>query len=292
VKPSPAFVLPVDKPEGPTSHDVVQAVRRSLGVHRAGHTGTLDPFASGLLLVCIGKATRLAEYLSGLDKTYEAVARLGQRTDTLDREGELLEERAGWQTLDEALVAQSLERFRGTHDQVPPAYSAKKIGGEAAHRRVRRGERVELPPVAVTVHEMELASFDLPHIGLRIRCSSGTYVRAIARDVGEALGVGAHLVSLRRIAIGAFHVADALTSDRLGEADAVRGAAIDPLGALSHLPVVVADAGEAVRLTLGQSVPRARCTQEGIVAVAHEGVLLAVCECAGGMLLPRKVFAE
>jgi len=286
----PDFVLPVDKPEGPTSHDVVQVVRRSLGVRRAGHTGTLDPFASGLLLVCVGKATRLAEYLTGLDKTYEAVARLGQTTDTLDREGRMLEERSGWASLDEAGVEGALARFRGTLEQVPPVYSAKKVGGEAAHRRARRGETVELASATVTVHELELTSCDLPHVGFRVRCSSGTYVRALARDIGEALGVGAHLVELRRTAIGAFSVADALPYARLDDAAAVARVAVGPLAALAHLPCVAADADQAGRLTQGQAVP-AEASEEGLVAVAHAGALLAIGECVGGVLRPRKVFA-
>lgn len=289
--PGPDFVLPVDKPEGPTSHDVVQAVRRSVGVRRAGHTGTLDPFASGLLLVCVGKATRLAEYLTGLDKTYEAVARLGQTTDTLDREGRLVEERSGWAALDEAHVEEVLARFRGTLEQVPPAYSAKKIGGEAAHRKARRGETVELASASVTVHELDLTSCDLPLLGLRVRCSSGTYVRSLARDIGDALGVGAHLVSLRRTAIGRFGVSGALSLEQLADEGAVSRVAIDPLEAIAHLPRVAAGVEEAARLTHGQAVP-AEGRGEGLVVVSHEGELLAIGECADGMLRPRKVFVE
>jgi tRNA pseudouridine55 synthase len=289
--PGPDFVLPVDKPEGPTSHEVVQAVRRGRGVSRVGHTGTLDPFASGLLLVCVGKATRLAEYLTGLDKTYEAIARLGQSTDTLDREGRLLDERSGWVDLDESCVEDVLSRFRGALEQVPPAYSAKKIGGEAAHRKARRGEAVELAPASVRVHELHLTSFDLPHVGLRVRCSSGTYVRALARDIGVALDVGAHLVSLRRTAVGRFGVSGALTLEQLADADAVNRAAIDPLVAIAHLPRVAAGDDEAARLTQGQAVS-AEGRGEGLVAVAHEGALLAIGECADGVLRPRKVFVE
>jgi len=285
------FVLPVDKPEGPTSHDVVQAARRSLGVRRVGHTGTLDPFASGLLLVCVGKATRLVEYLTGLDKTYDAVARLGQSTDTLDREGELVEERSGWAELDEARIEAVLAAFRGSLEQTPPAYSAKKVRGEAAHRRARRGETVELTPCVVTIHALELTSVDLPHVGLRVRCSSGTYIRSLAHDIGEALGVGAHLVALRRAAIGRFDISHALGLEQLDDAAAVEAAAIDPLSALTHLPTYAADDADAGRLTHGQPVPVGEPTA-GLVAVAHGGALLAIGECADGLLRPRKVFAE
>lgn len=290
MKRASAFVLPVDKPEGPTSHDVVQAVRRGTGERRAGHTGTLDPFASGLMLVCVGRATRLVEYLTGLDKTYEAVVRLGQTTDTLDREGEIVEERGGWGELEEGRVASVLEGFLGTYAQTPPEYSAKKVGGEPAHRRVRRGERVALAPVQVTMHEVALTSFEPPHLGIRVRCSSGTYVRALARDLGEALGMGAHLVALRRTQIGRFDVAGAIGLEGLGDRGAVAAAAIDPLDALAHLPRVATDGANARRLAHGEPV-RFDAAPEGLVAVAHGGELLAVGMCQGGLLRPSKVFA-
>jgi len=286
------FILPVDKPEGPTSHDVVGAVRAALGRRRVGHTGTLDPFASGLLLLCVGRATRLAEYLSGLEKTYEAVARLGLTTDTLDREGEIQEERGGWTGLDRADVESALAPFRGLQRQVPPAYSAKKVGGEEAHRRVRRGETVELAAVPVTVHELELTSLDLPLLGFRMRCSSGTYVRALARDLGEALGVGAHLVRLRRTAVGAFRVGAAVPFDRLDHQETVAAAAIGPLEALAHLPEVSADDAGAALVSQGRPLTGVDEGLAGLVAVSHDGVLLAVAESRGGVLKPRKVFAS
>ena len=284
------FVLPVDKPEGPTSHDIVGAVRRSLGLRRVGHTGTLDPFASGLLLVCVGRATRLAEYLSGLDKTYEAVAKLGETTDTLDREGEVLRRRDGWVGLGPERIEEALAGLRGPIEQIPPAFSAKKVRGEAAHRRVRRGESVELGPASVTVHALELMSLELPLVGLRVRCSTGTYVRALARDLGETLGVGAHLVGLRRRAVGAFGVETAIGLDDLDDAEVVSRAAIEPLDALAHLPSFVADDTEAIRLRQGRAVDVVDGALEGLVAVAHGGELLAVGESAGGVLRPRKVF--
>ncbi|HSH74291.1 MAG TPA: tRNA pseudouridine(55) synthase TruB [Longimicrobiales bacterium] len=285
------FILPVIKPEGPTSHDVVRAVRRELGCRRVGHTGTLDPFASGLLLMCVGRATRLAEYLSALDKTYEAVARLGQATDTLDLEGQVVEERRGWEDLDRGRIEEALLAQRGEVKQVPPAFSAKKVRGEAAHRRVRRGEEVRLEPVAVTIGALELTSLELPLVGLRVTCSSGTYVRALARDIGEALGVGAHLVRLRRTAIGPFGLDAALTLDHLSDARAVAEAAIAPLSALGHLPKVVLGDRESDRLVTGQTVRVVDDGHRGLVAVAHRGSLLAVGESAGGLLRPRKVFA-
>ncbi len=286
------FVLPVDKPEGPTSHDVVSMVRRRLVRRRVGHTGTLDPFASGLLLVCVGRATRLAEYLSGLDKTYEAVARLGVRTDTHDRDGDVIGTSDSWRAVTTEALHAALGPLRGEILQAPPIYSAKKVGGEAAHRRVRRGEEVQLATVKVTVHELAVTSLGLPDVFLRVRCSSGTYVRALARDLGEALGVGAHLVSLRRTAIGTFDVGSALPVEALADEARLGAALIDPLEALGHLPTVAADREEAALLAHGRALEGVDQGLEGLVAVAHEGVLLAVAESSDGVLRPRKVFAS
>ncbi|NIP58321.1 MAG: tRNA pseudouridine(55) synthase TruB, partial [Gemmatimonadetes bacterium] len=201
-------VLPVDKPVGPTSHDVVARARRALDTGRIGHTGTLDPFASGLLLLCVGPATRLSEYLTALEKSYVAVARLGVGTDTLDPEGAVVERSDSWSELDRARIEEASASFLGRREQVPPQFSAKKVGGEAMYARARRGERVELSPIPVEIHELELLGVDLPDVRLRIRCSSGTYVRALARDLGAALGEPAHLAELRRTAVGSFRVQD------------------------------------------------------------------------------------
>ena len=285
------FILPVDKPEGPTSHDVVRAARKALANRRVGHTGTLDPFASGLLMLCVGRATRLAEYLSAQDKTYDAVALLGQTTDTHDREGTLVEERHGWESLDERGIAAALEPFRGDIEQVPPRYSAKKVDGVAAHRRVRRGESVELSPSRVRIESLVITHLDLPRLGLRVTCSSGTYVRALARDVGEALGVGAHLVELRRTAIGGFPVTRALALDQLSDASRVREAALDPLEALKHLPTVDVDDAAAARILHGGSVELSDDAAPGTVLLAHAGSLVAIGERAHGVVRPRKVFA-
>jgi tRNA pseudouridine55 synthase len=286
------FVLPVDKPEGPTSHDVVRAVRKALGNRRVGHTGTLDPFASGLLLICVGRATRLAEYLSAQDKTYEAVARLGVTTDTLDTEGAVVEERTGWESLDARSIDAALERFRGEIDQLPPEYSAKKVGGEAAYRKARRGESVELRPVRVRVEALEITHLDLPRVGLRVTCSSGTYVRALARDIGAALGVGAHLVALRRTAIGDVSVERALAWDDLTDPERVTAAALTPLEALGHLPALDVDEAAMARILHGGSVSVAGEEGTGTVVLAHAGSLVAIGERDHGVVHPRKVFAD
>lgn len=285
-------VLPVDKPAGPTSHDLVARARAALDSRKIGHTGTLDPFASGLLLLCVGAATRLAEYLTSLEKTYVAVARLGEGTDTLDPEGRVVERTETWSGLDAARIRDALARFRGRTEQVPPQFSAKKVGGEAMYARARRGERVELAPVPVEIHEAELLEADLPRVRFRIRCSSGTYVRALARDLGEALGEPAHLVELRRTGIGPFRVDDAVAADELEDPGAVAAAWIEPARALSHLPAVELTEDEARRVAHGQAIRRddGAPPGPGTVALLVEGRLAAVAESGEGTLRPRKVF--
>lgn len=292
------IVLPLDKPSGPTSHDMVARTRRALGTKRVGHTGTLDPFASGLLLLCVGRATRVAEYLSALDKTYEATVRLGRTTDTLDREGRVISEQEGSTTLRRDEILDALEGFTGDIEQVPPQYSAKKVEGEAMHRRARRGEHVELEPRNVRIHEVTLLSMDLPLLRLRVRCSSGTYIRSLARDVGEVLRVGAHLAELRRTAIGAFHVADALSADALDDLARVAAAALSPLAALGHMPSV--EVGDEAVERLGQGRPIAvdpahsgsawTRGPDPAVVLARAGEIVAIAEARGGLLHPRKVF--
>lgn len=285
-------ILPVDKPPGPTSHDMVARARRVLENRKIGHTGTLDPFASGLLLLCVGPATRLAEYLSGLPKEYLTTARLGISTDSHDTEGRVVEERAV-PPVEEVRVREVLTGLTGEILQRPPSLSAKKVAGEAAHRRVRRGEAVELDPVRVTVHDLELLSLEGADLHLRVRCSSGTYVRALARDLGEALGTGAHLTHLRRTRIGSFHVEDAVAAEL--PLEAVGGAWIDPARAVGHLTRVQIDAGGTRRLASGQSIPLPDGDAPediGPVAVLESGRLVAVAEWEGGQLRPRKVFVQ
>lgn len=289
--PAAGFVLPVDKPVGPTSHDVVGRARRALGERRIGHTGTLDPFASGLLLLCVGPATRLSEYVTGLDKEYVATARLGEVTTTDDLQGEVVRNVSGWEEVSEADVAGALARFVGEIDQVPPQFSAKKVGGEAMYRRARRGEHVDLPASRVTVFSAEVEEVAPPHVRFRVHCSSGTYLRALARDLGEALGTGAHLTRLRRTRIGRFAVDGALSPDELDDPPAVERMAMSPLEGLAHLPSWVVDAEGVRRLSHGQSVPYAGPDVIGPVVVAAGTDLVAVGHVAEGALKPSKVFA-
>ncbi|MEX0856342.1 MAG: tRNA pseudouridine(55) synthase TruB [Gemmatimonadota bacterium] len=285
-------LLPVDKPIGPTSHDIVARARRELGLRRIGHTGTLDPFASGLLLLLLGNATRLAQYLDHLPKEYVAVARLGVRTTTDDLEGEELGRSEDWRALDTQRLAEVLDSFAGESEQLPPQFSAKKVGGNRAYQLARTGEEVALAPSRITIHEIQLEKAPLPEVHFRVRCSTGTYIRALARDLGDRLGVGAHLTALRRTAIGPFRAETALPLNALGDASAVSAVLVPPLVAVGHLPIRELDGVEAGRIRLGQAIPSlADDLDEGCaVALASEGQLVAVGVTAGELIRPRKVF--
>lgn len=298
MKDGPSGVIRVDKPEGPTSHDVVARARRALGTRRVGHTGTLDPFASGLLLLCIGNATRLSESLTGLSKVYEAIALLGVRTDTDDREGEVLEVRGGVEELSTEALDRALMALHGPLLQVPPTFSAKKVQGEAVHRRARRGEVVTLPPVPVQVHDIRRLDWAPPLLRFRVECSSGTYIRALARDLGESLGVGGHLTGLRRTAVGRHPVEGAVSGDRLDDAEAVAAAWLSPREALAHLPAVPLEDDDARRIRLGQAIDAP--TPAGADPDPREGgervalflgdELVALADREGSRIHPRRVF--
>lgn len=211
----PGFLL-IDKPSGWTSHDVVAYLRGKLGVKKIGHAGTLDPFATGLLIVGVGPATkRLSEFLK-MDKSYEATIRLGARSDTDDRTGTITPTSPPPVEQREETIRQALGRFVGTIEQVPPAYSAKKINGEKMYDLARRGIVVEQKPVAVTIHSIELLDYHWPLVRIRVAVSSGTYIRALARDLGEKLGIGAYLEELRRTSIGPHDLTNAVTPDKVG----------------------------------------------------------------------------
>jgi tRNA pseudouridine55 synthase len=215
VSPEPGLVV-VDKPGGMTSHDVVSRVRRLAGTRKVGHAGTLDPMATGVLVVAIDRATRLLGHLALTDKRYDATIRLGASTTTDDAEGEVLETRSTT-GLTEAAVRAALAGFVGEIDQVPSSVSAVKVAGKRAYERVREGEQVELPPRRVTVHALDVTTVELPDVRVSVHCTSGTYIRAIARDAGAALGVGGHHTALRRTAVGPFTLDHARTLEQLAE---------------------------------------------------------------------------
>jgi len=289
-----AGILLVDKPAGPSSHDIVARVRKTSGTKKVGHAGTLDPFASGLLLTLVGSATRLSEYFLGMEKQYEAVVRLGVGTDSHDSEGKVVSENQGWEAFSPDMVEDALKDFRGPILQKPPAYSAKKVRGEAAHRRVRRGESVDLEPVEVVIEELALLSMELPEILLLVRCSSGTYVRSLARDLGRSLEVGAHLTGLRRTSIGPFSVDSAVAPGVLDRPEAIIDNLIPPSEALSHFPAVEVDREDAGRIRQGRYLPLPclEIPEEVPVRILLEGDLVALAAREGRELRPRKVFAN
>jgi tRNA pseudouridine55 synthase len=291
-EPCPAGVLPVDKPVGPTSHDIVGLARKQLRTRRIGHTGTLDPFASGLLLLCIGQATRIAEYLSGMDKTYTATVRLGIATETDDLTGAIMASESA-SHIDRAAVDTALASQRGRILQVPPVYSAKKRDGERAYAAARAGRTLALDPVSVQIHELTVLTFEPPDVMLHIRCSTGTYIRAIARDIGAQLGVGAHLTSLRRTAVGSIRVDDALAVSDLGTEAAVQRhlmSSARTIAALGIMPLRGVTAEEIALLRHGQAIA-ARAEPAGTVALVHGDELIAIAVTDGGTLRPRKVMA-
>jgi tRNA pseudouridine55 synthase len=270
-------VLVVDKPQGRTSHDVVDHVRRSLGVRRAGHTGTLDPFATGVLPVCLGKASRLVRFLGEGDKEYRATVRLGFATATDDLEGEPLGPPAAV-SVDPRALAEACAALTGRQLQVPPAFSAKRVGGRRLYELARGGERVEPRPSPVVVHALEVRGIDADRVEIEVRCSRGTYVRALARDLGARLGCGGHLVALRRLRSGEFGLGDAVAWDGVPEA----GDRVLPLRSLlTAMPAVrVGPEGrEAVRhgRSLDAALVRDPLPAPGWVRVLDEtGELLAI----------------
>jgi tRNA pseudouridine55 synthase len=280
-------ILLVDKPAGLTSHDVVARARRVLSVRRVGHAGTLDPMATGLLVLGVGAATRLLGPLAGSDKTYEATVRLGQTTVTDDREGEVLATTPAGHLSDDDVRA-ALAAQTGPLLQVPSAVSAVKVEGRRAYDRVRSGEQVELAPRAVTVHALEVHDVrrptpDLLDVDVTVRCSAGTYIRAIARDAGAALGVGGHLTALRRTASGPFDVTraapveDAAAALAAGGGPGVLGLAD---AATAVFPRRDLTAAAATALGHGQRVA-ATGTAGTVAAVAPDGRLVALVEDAG-----------
>lgn len=268
----------VDKPAGITSHDVVATVRRRFRTKAVGHTGTLDPFATGLLVMVIGGATRLARFVEAERKTYLAVARLGRATTTDDATG--APTGAAWEGEwpARAAVDAALAGFEGPGMQRPPAFSAKSVDGVRSYARARRGEAVALEPVAVLVERLELLAYEPPSVTFRATVGAGTYIRAIARDLGERLGTAGHLESLRREAVGRFTLADAVPLDRLtGEETLIPPADLLPFDRVE----VTAD--EAVLLRRGQRVGSAGA---GMAALVHDGVLVAVGEGRDGRWQP------
>ncbi len=281
----------VDKPAGPTSHDVVSRVRRLAGTRRVGHAGTLDPMATGVLVLGVNRATRLLGHLTLAEKSYDATVRLGATTTTDDAEGETVAESdAGAVT--EAAIRSALDDLRGEIEQVPSAVSAVKVAGRRAYQRVRAGEEVTLAPRRVTIHE--LVAHDLGEPGpvrdlrISVRCSSGTYVRALARDLGAALGVGGHLTALRRTAVGPFGLDLAHTLEQLEESFTLL-----PIAAAARLcfPGVELLKDEAADVRIGRPLAADLGSDELVAVFAPDGEFLALYRQSGpGVARPVAVF--
>lgn len=257
-------ILIIDKPAGITSHDVVSRVRRILKTRRVGHTGTLDPFATGVMVILVGQATRLAQFLDKDEKEYEALVKFGFETDTGDRTGKRRD--AGTQGRGDAVTRQEVEDalgyFRGEIEQTPPMYSAKKIDGKKLYEHARKGKTVERKPITVTIHKLEMSEPPTPHlpegppkagaaevaggstetmetVTLRVTCSAGTYIRTLAEDIGRKVALGAHLAELRRTRSGKFGIEQSLTLDQLSALPDPTSALIEMEQAISHLPAIV-----------------------------------------------------
>jgi tRNA pseudouridine55 synthase len=289
-------VLVVDKPIGLTSHDVVQIIRRGTGIRRAGHTGTLDPRASGVLVVLVGPAVRLSEYVSASDKRYQATVRLGSSTDTYDAEG-IVTNTAPVVDISEEHFDEILQTFVGEMEQVPPPYSAVKVKGRKAYEMARQGEEVDLAPRIINVYSLEMLEWAPPEAVIDVYCSSGTYVRSLANDLGKALGTGAHLVGLRRTKSGRFTLRDATPLRRLQEAfDAGDWYKflIPAAEALGDWPMIELDADQVELVRHGHRVA-AEPGQTGLArGVSQQGDLVALIEVdeGSGEWQPRKVFFQ
>ena len=296
--PAPRGLLLLDKPSGPTSHDMVYAVRRGARVKRVGHAGTLDPLATGLLVMCLGTATRLSEYLAGKDKRYLARVRLGQTTTTYDAQGEITAQIDQLPTRE--TVEAALAQFRGRQMQVPPQFSAIKRGGQKAYEMARRGEQLELEARPVEFYALALTGWQPPDVLLEVHCSAGTYIRSLAHDLGQALGCGGHLAGLRRTASGVFRVEEAVTLEVLNAAFATGDWQnwLRPADtALADWPAMNLTAEGAARVLQGQGVRAPVPSGAGeLLARAYNpaGEFIAILrsDAAAGLWRPHKVFNE
>ena len=287
----------VKKPIGLSSHDVVQIIRRGTGIRRAGHTGTLDPRASGVLVVLVGPAVRLSEYVSASDKRYQATIRLGSATDTYDADGTFTSPTVSVDSITEGLFNEILEKFISTIEHVAPPYSAVKVKGRKAYERARQGEEVDLEPRTIQVYSLEVLEWAPPEVVIDVYCSSGTYVRSLAHDLGRELGCGAYLIGLRRTKSGRFTLRDAVPMRRLQEAftagDWYRYL-IPAAEALADWPMVELDADQVELVRHGHRVPADPGSKDWARGVSQQGDLVALLEIDPETLewQPKKVFFQ
>jgi tRNA pseudouridine55 synthase len=286
----PEGLLNIDKPAGITSHDVVAHVRRVTGVRRVGHAGTLDPIATGVLLVGVGRTTRLIEYLVGRPKTYEARLKLGQATNTYDTEGEVVAERPFAHITTEEIETH-LAAFRGQIEQQPPIYSAIKKDGQPLYKLARQGIEIEVPTRQVTIYALEMLTYEAPFLDLRVTCSAGTYIRSLAHDLGQALGCSAHLTGLRRTAIGDFGVETAVSLSDLTP-DNLTDYLLPPDMAVAHFQRLILTREEAQQWQHGMAVDQHHnqpVDHELVRTYDENGRFLGISIAQAGDWQPKKV---
>lgn len=287
-------VLLLDKPSGMTSNTALQRVKRLFNAAKAGHTGTLDPLATGLLPICLGEATKFSQYLLDSDKVYQATAKLGQTTSTGDSEGDIIDSRvvnvARWR------LEQAIQRFTGKITQLPPMYSALKHQGKALYHYARRGETVERPRRAITIHRLILDRFQDDEFDVTVACGKGTYIRVLMEDIGNDVGCGAHLIALRRLASGRFSIQQAVTLAQLEQLSSGQrdGCLLLVDALLEDYPGVALDKESAFYLRQGQKVWKARPADEGIVRLYDDRHLfIGLGEWGGdGNIIPRRLITE
>ena len=292
-------VIVIDKPKGLTSHDVVARLRRILKTRKIGHTGTLDPFATGVLVMLVGRATRLARFLGDSEKEYEAVMRFGFETDTGDATGEPKGEPVAADALaklDSEKIESVLPRFRGEIEQIPPMYSAKKVDGERLYKLAREGKEIERQPVRIRVTDVRCTGEigyegETREFGLSVTCSAGTYVRTLAEDIGKAVGVGCHLSELRRTRAGKFAIAAAHTLDQLEEFSDPESALLPPSEAVVHLPSIILDERGLEDVRHGRQITGEAGIAGPVSMLGPEGGLVAVgmADAASGTVQPKIV---
>jgi len=288
-------ILNLDKPTGWTSHDVVAKVRRLLGIRKVGHAGTLDPLATGVLVVCVGNATRVVEYLVKGQKVYRATARLGIDTDTYDADGDVIAEMP-LPTLSRQDLTQALAAFVGDIQQIPPTYSAIKQNGIPVYRKARRGETVKLNPRPVTIYRIDLLDWQSPDLTIEVTCGAGTYIRSLTHDLGQMLGCGAVLTALTRLRSGSFILEDAINLETLAKAVETGQVTqyLHPLrSALAGLTPVAVDSTAAAQIAHGQAVPCSTPPETATgYALGPEGNVLAILayDARRSLWRPRKVF--
>jgi tRNA pseudouridine55 synthase len=277
-------ILVIDKPEGITSHDVVARVRRILKTKRVGHTGTLDPFATGVMVVVVGMATRLAQFLDKDEKEYEAVIRFGNETDTGDRTGRPAQ-REGVSEAETAARLQNIEwveildSFLGESEQTPPMYSAKKIDGKKLYEHARRGEVIERKPVRISIPKIEFIDRRTDEIKIRVACSAGTYIRVLGESIGRSVGLGSHLTELRRIRSGRFSISEALTLEDFAKMDTPGSALMPCEAAVGHLPKFIVPDNRVEKTRNGLSTRMEDLTVamgEPIRMTSRDGDLIAI----------------